>query len=112
MSEGREASLELLRSLAPLEGMKRNLHALSRKVTIQQMAAGRLLFKQGENDKRTVWVIGGLVELSDEGRTVGLVKGGSNEARSPSRRANPASTRPKRPKTSTIYRSTASCSTS
>ncbi|MCA8885583.1 MAG: cyclic nucleotide-binding domain-containing protein [Hyphomonadaceae bacterium] len=47
------------------------------------MAAGRLLFKQGENDKRTVWVIGGLVELSDEGRTVGLVKGGSNEARSP-----------------------------
>ncbi|MCB1624037.1 MAG: cyclic nucleotide-binding domain-containing protein, partial [Pseudomonadales bacterium] len=84
MSEGREASLELLRSLAPLEGMKReNLHALSRKVTIQQMAAGRLLFKQGENDKRTVWVIGGLVELSDEGRTVGLVKGGSNEARSP-----------------------------
>ncbi|MEZ5513581.1 MAG: cyclic nucleotide-binding domain-containing protein [Steroidobacteraceae bacterium] len=84
MSEDSEVSLELLRSLAPLEGMKReNLHALARKVTIQQMASGRLLFKEGENDKRTVWVIGGLVELSQDGKTVGMIKGGSNDARSP-----------------------------
>jgi CRP-like cAMP-binding protein len=57
MSEGREVTVDLLRSLAPLEGMKReNLHALARKVVIKQMPAGRLLFKEGENDKRTVWV--------------------------------------------------------
>lgn len=84
MSEGREVTVELLRSLAPLEGMKReNLHALARKVVIKQMPAGRLLFKEGENDKRTVWVIAGLVELQEAGRTIGMIKGGTPEARGP-----------------------------
>jgi CRP-like cAMP-binding protein len=84
MSDGREASVELLRSLAPLEGMKReNLHALARKVVVKQMPAGRLLFKEGESDKRTVWVIGGLVELQEGGRTVGMIKGGSADAKGP-----------------------------
>ena len=84
MSESEEVSVELLRSLTPLEGMKReNLHALAKKVNVKQMTAGRTLFKEGETDKRTIWVIKGLVELSEHGRTVGMVEGGSADARAP-----------------------------
>ena len=80
----REVSVELLRSLTPLEGMKReNLHALAKKVTVKQMTAGRLLFKEGDTDKRTIWIIKGLVELSERGRTVGMIEGGSADARAP-----------------------------
>src|SRR5215204_1977991 len=84
MSDSREVSVELLRSLTPLEGMKReNLHALAKKVTVRQMTAGRLLFKEGDADKRTIWIIKGLIELSEQGRTIGMVEGGSADARAP-----------------------------
>src|SRR3982751_1259290 len=83
-TDAREVSVELLRSLTPLEGMKReNLYALAKKVTVKQLTAGRTLFKEGEVDKRTIWVIRGLVELSEHGRTVGMLEGGSADARAP-----------------------------
>src|SRR3954463_14478212 len=83
-TDAREVSVELLRSLTPLEGMKReNLHALAKKVTVKQLNAGRTLFKEGESDKRTIWIIKGLVELSERGRTIGMIEGGSAEARNP-----------------------------
>src|SRR5687768_17253058 len=82
MSDPREVSVELLRSLTPLEGMKReNLHALAKKVTVKQLTAGRTLFKEGDADKRTIWIIKGLVELSERGRTTGMIEGGSADAR-------------------------------
>jgi CRP-like cAMP-binding protein len=83
-TDAREVSVELLRSLTPLEGMKReNLHALAKKVTVKQLTAGRTLFKEGDSDKRTIWIIKGLVELSERGRTIGMIEGGSADARAP-----------------------------
>jgi CRP-like cAMP-binding protein len=84
MADAREVSVELLRTLTPLEGMKReNLHALAKKVTVKQMTAGRVLFKEGDADKRTIWIIKGLVEISEHGRTIGMIEGGGAEARAP-----------------------------
>jgi CRP-like cAMP-binding protein len=84
MADEREVSVELLRSLAPLEGMKReNIHALAKKVTIRELPAGRQLFKQGDADKRTIWVIGGLIELQENDKTIAMIRGGSPEARNP-----------------------------
>jgi CRP-like cAMP-binding protein len=89
-SDAREVSVELLRSLTPLEGMKReNLYALAKKVTVKQITAGRTLFKEGDADKRTIWIIRGLVELSEHARTVGMIEGGSAEARAPIGQATP-----------------------
>src|SRR6185436_2533437 len=83
-SDPQEVSVELLRSLTPLEGMKReNLHALAKKVTVKQLTAGRTLFKEGDADKRTIWIVRGLVEISENGRTVGMIEGGSADARAP-----------------------------
>ena len=84
MAEEREASVQLLKNFAPLDGLKReNLAALAKKVTVRTLTAGRFLFKEGDTDKRTVWLVGGLIELREGERTVGMVRGGSPEARNP-----------------------------
>jgi CRP-like cAMP-binding protein len=84
MAEEREASVQLLKTFAPLDGLKReNLAALAKKVTVRTLTAGRFLFKEGETDKRTVWLVGGLVELREGERTVAMVRGGTAEARNP-----------------------------
>jgi CRP-like cAMP-binding protein len=80
----REASVEILKSFAPLDGLKReNLAALAKKVSIRTMPAGRFLFKEGDSDKRTVWLVAGMVELREGDRTIGMVRGGTPEARNP-----------------------------
>jgi CRP-like cAMP-binding protein len=82
--EEREASVHVLKTLAPLDGLKRdNLAALAKKVAIRTLPAGRLLFKEGDTDKRTVWVIDGMVEVSEGSKTVAMIRGGTREARTP-----------------------------
>lgn len=84
MTDERLATVELLRTLAPLEGMKKdNLAALAKKVFIRTLSPGRNLFKEGERDKRTVWIISGLVQVQEGDRTVAMVRGGTPEARNP-----------------------------
>lgn len=84
MSEGRAADVALLKRFTPLDGMKKeNQAALARKVTVRAMSPGRLLFKEGDTEKRTVWVVSGTVELREADRTVAMVVGGSADARNP-----------------------------
>src|SRR5579863_2308877 len=84
MVEEREASVQLLKTLAPLDGLKRdNIAALAKKVTVRKMSAGRTLFKEGDTDKRTVWLVSGMVEIVEGGRTVAMIRGGTREARTP-----------------------------
>lgn len=72
----------LLRSFSPLDGLKpENLYALSRKTTLRELSEGKLLFKEGDVDKRTFYVISGIVELLQNGRSVLRIRGGSPEAR-------------------------------
>jgi CRP-like cAMP-binding protein/rhodanese-related sulfurtransferase len=82
MAEEREASVQLLKTFAPLDGLKRdNLAALAKKVSVRTMPAGRALFKEGDTDKRTIWLVGGMVELQEGGRTIAMVRGATPEAR-------------------------------
>ena len=81
---GEQVSTELLRRFSPLDGLKRdNLAALARKVQIREMSPGQLLFKEGETEKRTLYVVSGILELVDQGKVVGTVEGGSELARNP-----------------------------
>jgi len=52
-------------------------------VAISQLPAGRVLFKEGDRDKLTLWVISGLVELREGDSTVAMIRGGTAEARNP-----------------------------
>ena len=66
MSDEQAATAQLLRTFAPLDGMKReNLAALAKKVSVRTLSAGRTLFSQGDTDKRTVWLVSGILEIND-----------------------------------------------
>jgi CRP-like cAMP-binding protein len=81
---GDQVSTELLRSFSPLDGLKRdNLAALARKVQIRELSPGQLLFKEGDTEKRTIYIVSGTLELVDEADVVGAVEGGSELARNP-----------------------------
>ncbi|MGI9248060.1 MAG: cyclic nucleotide-binding domain-containing protein [Woeseiaceae bacterium] len=79
-----QLSTELLRGFSPLDGLKRdNLAALARKVQIRELSPGQMLFKEGDTEKRTIYVVTGTLELVDGEKVVGKVEGGSELARNP-----------------------------
>jgi CRP-like cAMP-binding protein len=83
MSEDKPIDVALLRKFSPFEGMKKdNLDALARKVSVSKLPANRLLFKEGDKDKRSFWLVSGLVELREGDRTIAMIRAGSPEARS------------------------------
>jgi len=64
--------------------MKReNLAALAKKVTVRSLSAGRVLFSQGDTDKRTVWLASGSVEVNENERNIAMLRSGTPEARNP-----------------------------
>jgi CRP-like cAMP-binding protein len=88
--ESKPLELGLLRSFSPLDGLKsENLHALARKTALHSLSAGRLLFKEGDTDKRTYYVVSGVLELLHENRSVLVIRGGTPEARNPIAPGNP-----------------------
>ena len=75
---------DLLRNFSPLDGLKRdNLAALARKVQIRELSPGQILFKEGDAEKRTVYVVSGMLELLDNGKVQELIEGGTDNARNP-----------------------------
>ncbi len=84
MSSERDVDLRFLRAFSPLDGLKNeNLRALARKTTVRELGQGRLLFKEGDTDKRTYYLVTGTVEFMTNGRVVGTVRGGTPDARHP-----------------------------
>ena len=79
-----QVSTELLRGFSPLDGLKRdNLAALSRKVQIRELSPGQLLFKEGDTEKRTIYIVSGVLELLNQSKIVGKIEGGTEGARNP-----------------------------
>jgi len=82
--EDRKVDLALLRSLSPLDGLKaENLNALARKTSVRHLDAGRVLFKEGDSDKRTFYLVSGELDLRTGDRKVATLRGGAPEARNP-----------------------------
>ena len=80
--EDRPLELSILKTFSPLDGLKAdNLHALARKTQLLELNAGRLLFKQGDTDKRTFYLVSGQVELRADDKLLGVIRAGSPEAR-------------------------------
>jgi CRP-like cAMP-binding protein len=77
-------STALLQQFSPLDGLKRdNLAALARKVQVRELSPGQVLFKEGDTEKRTIYIVSGVLELLDQGKTVETITGGSDAARNP-----------------------------
>jgi len=84
MAEERETSVAMLKAFAPLDGLKReNLAALAKKITVRTLNSGRLMFDQGDTDKRTFWLVNGTLEIHEGDGPVTTLQGGTPEARNP-----------------------------
>jgi CRP-like cAMP-binding protein len=82
MTQDKPVELEVLRGFSPLDGLKReNLHALAKKTRLQVLDSGRVLFKEGESDKRTIYLVGGELELRVGDRTISMLRAGTPDAR-------------------------------
>ena len=54
----RPVDISILTAFSPLDGLKaENLHALARKTQIRELDAGRALFKEGDTEKRTFYLV-------------------------------------------------------
>ncbi len=79
-----QLDIDLLKSFSPLDGLKRdNLAALSKKVRISELSPQQILFKEGDTEKRTIYIISGALELIDDGNIAQVVEGGTDSARNP-----------------------------
>jgi len=73
-----------LTAFSPLDGLKaENLHALARKTQIRELDAGRALFKEGDTEKRTFYLVSGTIELRNDEKVMASIRSGSPEARPP-----------------------------
>jgi CRP-like cAMP-binding protein len=76
--------LALLKQFSPLDGLKaENLHALAKKTSIRDLPAGRQLFKEGDTDKRTFYLVAGTIEVFDKDGVLATLRGGTPQARNP-----------------------------
>ena len=67
----KQVEIGQLKALSPLDSLKKdNLHALVKKTKIREAQPGEALFREGDSEKRTVYVLAGTVELreGDKGR--------------------------------------------
>jgi len=81
---GEQLDIELLKGFSPLDGLKRdNLVALAKKVRLRELSPAQLLFKEGDTEKRTIYVVSGALELVDGGKIAEVVEGGTESARNP-----------------------------
>lgn len=80
-----QLDINLLKKFSPLDGLKRdNLAALARKVQICELSPQQLLFKEGDTEKRTIYIVSGSLELiDDQGKVEEIIEGGSDIARNP-----------------------------
>ena len=75
---------ELIKQFSPLSGLKpENQADLASKSQVQDIEAGRYIFRQNDGDKRAVYLVKGEVELRSGDKVVRVVSGGSEEARHP-----------------------------
>ncbi len=73
-----------LRSFSPLNGLKRdNLRAILDKILLLEASRGQTLFKKGDTEKRIVYVLSGMIELTEDNKVVETITGGTDEARNP-----------------------------
>lgn len=73
-----------LRQLVPANALNaENFQELARKAVVEEVTAGRFVFKEGDNDRKAVYVLSGTVELTDGSGAQTNVQGGSEQARHP-----------------------------
>lgn len=76
---------EILRDLIPLNSLTENrFKEITSGLTIEDITAGSYLFGEGDRDKRSIYLLDGVVNFIDSnGKVTGVVSAGTDPARSP-----------------------------
>ncbi len=77
-------NLAQLTVFSPLDGLKTgNLHELLKKIELLEAKPGETLFKEGDTEQRTVYVLSGTIELKEGDEVLQTITGGTDAARNP-----------------------------
>jgi CRP-like cAMP-binding protein len=81
---GKNIQTEILRTFTPLDSLKReNLSALVNKTKLRTVEGGKVLFRKGDREKLTFYLISGTVQLDDGEGKKRKVQGGTDGAKAP-----------------------------
>jgi len=73
-----------LKAFSPIDSLKKdNLAALVKKTKVRDAQPGETLFREGDAEKRTFYVLSGTVELREGTLRSGRITGGTEDARNP-----------------------------
>ena len=77
-------TIDILRRFSPLDSLKReNIAALAKKMQSHQLESGKLLFKEGDSERRTFYLLAGTLQLINQEGGLKTLRAGSDEARNP-----------------------------
>jgi CRP-like cAMP-binding protein len=80
----KQVDIAQLKAFSPIDSLKKdNLAALVKKTKVRDAQPGETLFREGDAEKRTVYILSGSVELREGTETTGKVTGGTDDARNP-----------------------------
>ncbi len=75
---------QILKTLVPPSALNaENFQELAKKAVVETMKAGRTLFKAGEIDRKTIYLLSGELELLSDSGVEKVIRGGSEAARHP-----------------------------
>lgn len=79
-----QVDIAQLKAFSPIDSLKKdNLAALVKKTKVREAQPGEALFREGDAEKRTVYVLTGSVDLREGNQTVAKIVGGTEDARNP-----------------------------
>jgi len=80
----KQVDIAQLKAFSPIDSLKKdNLAALVKKTKVREAQPGEAIFREGDAEKRTVYVLSGTVELREGSQVAARIASGSDEARNP-----------------------------
>lgn len=90
MADGQLVDKNILKTLVPPNALNaENFQELSGKAFVEEAPPGKVIFKSGDVDRKTIYLLEGEIVLSDEAGHSVVVRGGSDAAKHPLANAQP-----------------------
>lgn len=84
MSDAKLVDKSLLRTLVPANALNlENFQELAGKAVVEEVPSGKIIFKAGEVDRKTVYLLEGQIQLTDAAGASTLIENGTEPARHP-----------------------------
>lgn len=84
MADGQLVDKNILKTLVPPNALNaENFQELAGKAYVEEIGAGKVIFKQGEVDRKTTYLLEGEVQLSDDAGQTSSIRGGTDAAKHP-----------------------------